>query len=325
MLRVNKGDSNDLWVNASRNKTLSNPTYLFAMEHKVSGDKLYFIPQNITNQAAYYGTPDNDPRVDVLRFFESEASNNLTGGTRAFYYQLSPSLLNRSLGTANNTDSEWIFQNWRNSTTGEFGVYVDSTNSGETIIPTGKWWVDGVLIDSSYYEYRVFDNDNISFSIRIEDASLYDGQIFQYQFQTSLGRLFQGTLYLASLNELTAYEPWTYYNLPEPDSLPGGLGVDTIYPTTYLGQTRIYIENSGWYYYRIYEQTSKTNLAPSFSKFIVDEGTLYVEPSPPTEQTYEGYSNEEIIVYGEGTPTNHILQESAYHILTENNELLTQE
>ena len=59
---------------------------------------------------------------------------------------------------------------------------------------------------------------------------------------------------------------------------------------------------------------------------MVDEGTLYLYPPPPDEVSYEGYSTDEIIIYDEDRiPTNHILQENEYHLLTENNELLTQE
>jgi len=167
MLKISANTDNIVWVNASRNKTLSNPTYLMSLEHKVSGERKYFIPENITSISG--GTSD-DPRVDIFKF----------------------------------------------------GVF----ESGESL----------------------------------------------------------------------------------------------------TGSTSISLENYGWYYYRIYEQTSQTNLNPLLTTGVVDEGTLYLYPPPPDEVSYQGYSTNEIVIYDEDkTPTNHILQENEYHLLTENNELLTQE
>jgi hypothetical protein len=141
MLKISANTDNTIWVNASRNKTLSNPTYLMSLEHKVSGERKYFIPQNITSFSGST-TYQEDPRVDLLKFGVYDTGENLTGVT-----------------------------------------------------------------------------------------------------------------------------------------------------------TNISLENYGWYYYRIYEQTSQINLNPLLTTGVVDEGTLYLYPPPPNEVNYTGYSNNDIIVY----------------------------
>lgn len=473
MLKISANTSNNVWVNASRNKSLSSPTYLMSLEHRVSGDKKYFIPQNTTNNNGYNGTPDNDPRVDVFtisvdnnstitppqsiniqgftnglrdltryngiwdkyelnlrvrspiyicdddayiitykhrdyddlwlmgldddtailsmfeaaipfsgcgstfsglinvaifgnteytpplieaftsykgQYFFREGTftnignnqdtltityldrtypieyENLTGGTRAFYYQKSPSLQNPTLGYTANKYNSYVFQQVISTTEGVFGVYVDSSNPSEYVFQT-IFEVDGVPVDPTYVNAVSYGNGNIGGTIDINvDSQLYDGKVLYYRLQTNLGNIFEGTLYLASMSELNRYKPWEYYNLTSPIYDPGNKLSFSI-PTTYLGITNIYLDNPGWYYYRIYEQTSKTNLNPSLTTDIVDEGTLYLYPKPPDEVSYTGYSTNDITIYYDEDMyiPSHILQENAFHILTENNELLTQE
>lgn len=322
MLKTSANTDNIIWVNASRNKTLNNPTYLMSLEHRVSGDKKYFIPQNISS---FSGSTEVDPRVDIFKFGVYESGENLTGGTRAFYYQKSPSLLNFSLGTSGNQDNLYIFQQYQNLVSGTFGVYIDSINPTEYVFQA-IWEIDDIPIPSGSVNIDDWGNDNIGISVSLNAGDeFFNGTKFYYRFQTNLARVFEGIIYLASMSELTTYTPWTYYGFPAPIGFPNQKFSVPI-PTTYLGITNITLENYGWYYYRIYEQTSKINLNPSLTTDVVDEGTLYLYPAPPDEVSYTGYSNSEITIYDEDkVPTNHILQENEYHLLTENNELLTQE
>ena len=329
MLKISANTDNTIWVNASRNKTLSSPTYLMSLQHKVSGEKKYFIPQNRTN-VGWVPASDtnnvypvlNDPRVDLFKFGVYESDENLTGGTRAFTYKVSPTLINPN---ASPTNEIYIYQNRKNSTTGEFGVYFDGIVFGESVFQV-KFWFNDVELDSSDIVIRDYGNGNQG------GAYMFDGSTnpeyrevgeWRYRIQTTLGRAFEGEMYIASWYELNQ-EPWDDINYPEPQGIPGG--DNTNYPLVYVGTTNISLENSGWYYYRIYEQTSRTNLNPLFTTDVVDEGTLYLYPAPPDEVSYEGYSTGDIVIYDDdNVSTNHILQENDYHLLTENNELLTQE
>jgi len=319
MLKISANTDNIIWVNASRNKTLSNPTYLMSLEHQVSGERKYFIPQNISS---FSGSTTGDPRVDIFKFGVYESGENLTGGTRAFYYQKSPSISNPNIV---NQDNLYIYQRYINPSNGEFGVYIDSVNSGENIFQA-EWEIDDVSVPSGSVNINSWGNDNIGISVDLTATdSFFNGTKFYYRFQTNLARVFEGVLYLANMSELTQYTPWTYYGFSAPLNQPNSKFSVSI-PTTYLGTTNISLENAGWYYYKIREQLSKVNLNPLLTTGVVDEGTLYLYPTPPDEVSYGGYSTSDIIVYDEDNIyTNHILQENEYHLLTENNELLTQE
>ena len=87
MLKISANTDNTIWVNASRNKTLTNPTYLMSLEHQVSGDRTYFIPQNISS---FSGSSAYDPRVDVFKFGVYEEGVNLTGGTKGWLWKVAP-------------------------------------------------------------------------------------------------------------------------------------------------------------------------------------------------------------------------------------------
>ncbi len=144
MIRTSANTENIIWVNASRNKTLSSPTYMMGITHQVNQNFIKrFIPNNITSIS---GTTIDNPRADLFKFGINDGVENLTGGT------------------------------------------------------TG-------------------------------------------------------------------------------------------------GTTNIIIEDYGWYYYRIYEQTSPTNLNPLYATDVVDEGILYIIPPDTTEITYTGYSNNNITIY----------------------------
>lgn len=291
MLKISANTDNTIWVNASRNKTLSSPTYLMSLQHKVSGEKKYFIPQNISSSSVSYV---EDPRVDVFKFGVYDSDENLTGGTRAFTYKVSPTLVNSNSSPSNQV---YIYQNVRNSTDGEFGVYYDGLSPIEHIFQV-KFWFNDVEVDSSDVIIRNFGSGNQGGVYRFNsstDSDYREVGKWRYRIQTTQSRIFEGEMFIASWNELITEQPWLSVNYPQPSSIPGG--DNTNYPLVYVGDTSISLENSGWYYYRIYEQTSRTNLNPLSTTDVVDEGTLYLYPAPPDEVSYEGYSNNEIIVY----------------------------
>ena len=84
----------------------------------------------------------------------------------------------------------------------------------------------------------------------------------------------------------------------------------------------INIDEVGQFFYSIREQVSSTNLNPSLSGDKLEEGILIVSTDFTDTYYYSGGTGE---VYYPDTQTYHILQEDEFHLLTENNELLTQE
>ena len=83
MLYIEGNKFNEVYTSVSPHKTISNPTYLMCLEHAQSGKRYSFIPQNVTS---FTGSPYNN-RYDLFRFKVSESGVNLTGGTRAWYWQ----------------------------------------------------------------------------------------------------------------------------------------------------------------------------------------------------------------------------------------------
>ena len=53
----------------------------------------------------------------------------------------------------------------------------------------------------------------------------------------------------------------------------------------------------GMYYYKIYEQVSSSNLDPSLSHDVLDEGIMYVNKDGDITPSYTGYSNNSISIY----------------------------
>jgi hypothetical protein len=293
MIRTSANTENTLWVNASRNKTLSNPTYMMGIQHQVNSNFVKrFIPQNVTPQS---GTTIENPRVDLFNVTFSGSGENLTGGTRAWYYQISPTIQYSGLTQSANKDNRYIFMSWEANTPpeGEWGVYIDSPNVGE-VVTGGTWTIDGVSVPLE--QILDFGKGNIGISVWV-DGSNTSGTTYEYSFTTNSGRTFSDTLYLASMDEIDEYKPWDYYtSSPCNVSILPSEGCIS-FPTTYLGKTTVDIEDYGWYYYKIYEQTSKINLNPSLATDIVDEGILYIIPPETTQVEYTGYSNNNITIY----------------------------
>ena len=325
MLKISANTDNTIWVNASRNKTLSNPTYLMSLEHRVSGDRTYFIPQNITS---FSGSTAYDPRVDVFKFGVYETGVNLTGGTRAWYWQTPPNVVNddaKLKGTGKSYPVQTLFLT---SGLNIFTVWFDWEDVNDRMDDVNDTGFTVTLNDIVYTGItEVFrdpkgggiDRASIGVNPSIIGFPLNQIEKISYTGTTTGGTSLSNTIYIANWEELRLYEPWRYYGDSSPNS-------NKSYPITYLGETSINLKDYGWYYYRIYEQTSQTNLNPSLATNIVDEGTLYLYPPPPDEVSYTGYSTSEITIYDEDkVPTYHILQENEYHLLTENNELLRQE
>ena len=309
MIRTSANTENTLWVNASRNKTLSNPTYMMSITHQVNQNFVRrFIPQNVTPQS---GTTIENPRVDLFNITFSDSYENLTGGTRAWYYTYPPSVI---AGYQNNPNAvnlkgtgnsyprmaiwdsdlfinnvmtimfDWSDVNDRMDDVNDTGFTVNindiqftggTTNISREPIPGTSETIDRALLEINFFTSPVPLNE-------IEKIS--------YTGTTTGGTVMTNTIYVANGLQVSDNEPWTYY---------GDVSVNTSrsYPITFLGKTTVDIEDYGWYYYKIYEQTSPINLNPSLTTDVVDEGILYVIPPDTDESVYTGYSNNNITIY----------------------------
>lgn len=318
MLYIKSNQFNTVYTSVSPHKTISNPTYLMCLEHAQSGKKYSFIPQNITS---FSGSPYND-RYDLFRFKVSESGVDLTGGTRAWYYQVSPTIQYANLTQSANKGNRYIFMSWEVDSQpdidGEWGVYIDSPNVGE-VVTGGTWTIDGTSVPLE----RILDfgKGNIGISIWMEDPYL-DGKVHEYSFTTNSGRTFSDTLYLATMNEVNTIRPWNYHSSTCNVSVDPREGC-TGYPTTYLGDTTVNIDEVGQFYYSIREQVSPINTTCSLSGDKLESGLLYLTQDFTDTYYYTGGT---VNVYDPTeTETYHILQEDDFHILTENNNLLTQD
>lgn len=327
MLKISANTDNIIWVNASRNKTLSNPTYLMSLEHKVSGDRKYFIPQNITSFSGRT-TYQEDPRVDLFKFGVYESGENLTGGTRSWFSLNSPNYVNDDVRLKGTGKSYPNMYPWQSSSFGVISFQFDWEDVNDRMDDVNDTGFTITFNDILYTGNTIVVRDSrgggtdevrIATIVGVLGFPLNEIEKISYTGTSTGGTSISNTIYVANWEEVAATLPWKYYGDELYDSYKS-------YPITPLGTTNISLENYGWYYYRIYEQKSQTNLNPLLTTGVVDEGTLYLYPPPPDEVSYEGYSTDEIIIYDEDrTSTNHILQENEYHLLTENNELLTQE
>lgn len=314
MLYIESNKFNTVYTTVSPHKTLSNPTYLMCVEHAQSGKKWSFIPQNVTS---FTGSPYND-RYDLFRFKVAESGVDLTGGTRAWYYQVSPTIQYANLTQSANKGNRYIYMSWEGSPDGEWGVYIDSPNVGE-VVTGGTWNIDGTSVPLE----RILDfgKGNIGIAVWIEDPYL-DGKIHEYSFTTNSGRTFSDTLYLATMNEIDTIQPWNYLNSNCNVGVSPSGGC-TGYATAYVGETTVDIDEVGQFYYSIREQTSKINTNCSLSGDKLETGLLYLTQDFTDTYYYTGGT---VNVYDPTeTDTYHILQEDEFHILTENNDLLTQE
>ena len=324
MLKISANTDNTIWVNASRNKTLSNPTYLMSLEHKVSGDRKYFIPQNITSFSGRT-TYQEDPRVDLFKFGVYESGENLTGGTRSWYWLRSPNYVNDDVRLKGTGKSYPMTNLWQIIGLNIFIVQFDWEDVNDRMDDVNDTGFTININDQPYTgltsvlrETRGGGTDEGRVAINPTDLGFPLNEIekISYTGTTTGGTSISNTIYVANWEEVAATLPWNYYGDVSPN-------IYKSYPITPLGTTSVNIDEVGQFYYSIREQSSPININCSSSGEKLEEGLLYLTQDFTDTYYYTGgtvnvYDPTEI-------PTYHILQEDEYHLLTENNDLLTQE
>ena len=321
MLYIEGNKFNTVYTSVSPHKTLSNPTYLMCVEHAQSGKKWSFIPQNVTS---FTGSPYND-RYDLFRFKVAESGENLTGGTRNWYGQNSPNYVNDDVRLKGTGKSYPNMYPWQSSTFGVISFqfdWEDVNDRMDDVNDTGfTITFNDILYTGTTFVARDSrgggtDEVRIATIVGILGFPLNEIEKISYTGTSTGGTSISNTIYVANWEEVAAAEPWKYYG----DELYDGL---KSYPITPLGETTVNIDEVGQFYYSIREQSSPININCSLSGDKLEEGLLYLTQDFTDTYYYTGGT---VNVYDPTeTPTYHILQEDEYHLLTENNDLLTQE
>ena len=323
MLYIESNKFNTVYTTVSPHKTLSNPTYLMCVEHAQSGKKWSFIPQNVTS---FTGSPYND-RYDLFRFKVAESGVDLTGGTRAWYYQYPPNVVYNDARYKGTGKSYPIMKVWTEEELGILEIYFDWSDlndrmddindTGFTISYNDVIYTSGNIVQRPA-RGGFIDRATSSFTLSSLGMPLNEIEKISYTGITTGGTIMTNTIYVANWEEVSSSQPWRYYgdNNDTPTGYPA-------FPITFLGETTVDIDEVGQFYYSIREQTSKINTNCSLSGDKLETGLLYLTQDFTDTYYYTGGT---VNVYDPTeTDTYHILQEDEYHILTENNNLLTQD
>jgi len=321
MLYIEGNKFNTVYTSVSPHKTISNPTYLMCLEHAQSGKRWSFIPQNVTS---FSGSPYNN-RYDLFRFKVAESGENLTGGTRNWYSQNSPNYVNDDVRLKGTGKSYPSMYPWQSSSFGVISFQFDWEDVNDRMDDVNDTGFTITFNDVLYTGNTIIVRDSrgggtdevrIATTIPILGFPLNEIEKISYTGTSTGGTSISNTIYVANWEEVAAAEPWTYYG----DELYDGL---KSYPITPLGETIVNIDEVGQFYYSIREQSSPINIDCSLSGDKLEEGLLYLTQDFTDTYYYTGGT---VNVYDPTeTPTYHILQEDEYHLLTENNDLLTQE
>jgi len=287
-----------------------------SLTHQQTGKRWSFIPQNITNIS---GSPYNQ-RYDLFKFNISESGVNLTGGTNVWYWQTPPSSVygdSRYSGTGiNYLRLQPIVPNLF----GTISLYVDFDNENEQLTG-GTMTLNGESLSSIVVEDSLSPYNN-AWNIRgtlSTTNGLYDksGKL-EISAQSNSGNTYGGTYYVVSISSINSIQPWTYYGY---DNISQIILVNL--PITYLETPTVDIDEIGEFRYSIREQINPVNLNPEYTTEILETGLAYVYQA--FSDIYYDKGGDDVVYNPSAPETYHILQENEYHILTENNDLLTQE
>ena len=321
MLYIEGNKFNTVYTSVSPHKTISNPTYLMCLEHAQSGKRWSFIPQNVTS---FSGSPYNN-RYDLFRFKVAESGENLTGGTRNWYWLRSPNYVNDDVRLKGTGKSYPNMYPWVASSFGVISFQFDWEDVNDRMDDVNDTGFTITFNDILYTGNTIVVRDSrgggtdevrIATIVGVLGFPLNEIEKISYTGTSTGGTSISNTIYVANWEEVNAAKPWKYYGDEEYDSLKS-------YPITPLGETIVNIDEVGQFYYSIREQSSPINIDCSLSGDKLEEGLLYLTQDFTDTYYYTGGT---VNVYDPTeTPTYHILQEDEYHLLTENNDLLTQE
>ena len=279
MLYLTGNSENIIYTNVSVNKELSNPTYLMSLTHQQTLKKWTFIPQNITPQS---GTPYNS-RYDIFKFnlVDENTPEDLTGGTRAWYYQSSPNY-----------------------------VYDDARFQGTGLsYPKMNLWTENLNFFAVQFDWadtddRMDDVNDTGFTVTINDApytgntsvfrqsqggGIDEGRIANVQPNTFTnppipfedvykisytgtstgGTSMTGTIYVPTGQQVIDAKPWEYYGDMSPI-------YNKSYPITHINTPNIEVDEIGEFRYAIYEEANPVGLNTSTAYNQLEVGLAYI-------------------------------------------------
>lgn len=289
MLYLTGNSDNVIYTDVSSIKELSSPTYLMSLTHSQTGRKWTFIPQDISAQS---GTPYNN-RYDLFKFNISATTENLTGGTLAFY---------------------WKPPMWYTEDDDQRYTYTDQTSFGQQVIAEGVFGVnvlwrvfsdpneeitggtmtlDGISLPVVIQKLTLPQFDTRTWLIRgvisSGDGSYSAKGLMEVNYQTNSGNTHSERYYVTSHETLWEKKPWQYYGY---NTMLEALRAQL--PITYLDTPVVNIDEIGEFRYSIYEQINPINLNPSLAYNQLEVGLAYITEgftdifydSPDTSDVY---------------------------------------
>ena len=275
MLYLTGNSENIIYTNVSVNKELSNPTYLMSLTHQQTLKKWTFIPQNITPQS---GSPYNQ-RYDLFKFnlVDENTPEDLTGGTRAWYFQ-SPAALVYDDARYKGTGRSYPKLSLWTSALNFFNVIFDwsDTNdrmddvndTGFTVTINDILWTGATLVIRQPGGGGL-DEGRIAMTTSTSPVPLEDVYKISYTGTSTGGTSMTGTIYVPNGITVSSMEPWKYYG----DAFPNYLAS---YPVTHLNTPNIEVDEIGEFRYAIYEQANPLNLNTSLAYNQLEVGLAYI-------------------------------------------------
>lgn len=266
MLYLSANSENVIYTEVSANKTLSNPTYLMSLTHAQTGKNWSFIPQNVSS---YSGSPYND-RYDIFKFTISGGTQNLTGGTLAYYHQWPPAVVYQDSRNAG-TDKWYLILNPVLSFVGQHQLRYDFSDpnieiTGATVTLDGTSLTIGSIQNETSLGQNVW---NIIATLSSGEMDL-EGEL-EVTAETNSGTTLTKTWYVTSLSNVFNVEPWTFYGYDDKGDIIG-----KTLPVTHIDTPFINIDEIGEFAYSIREQSNPINLTPSLAMEKLEVGLAYI-------------------------------------------------
>ena len=265
MLYLSANTNNVIYTSVSVHKTLSKPTYLMTLTHQQTGKRWSFIPQNISS---FSGSPYNQ-RYDLFKFNISATTENLTGGTLAYYHENTPAQVYQDSRYAG-TDMWYLIINPIISVVGVHQLRYDFSDKNMEI--TGATvTLDGVSLpvvaiqkDDSFGQNTWYIQTNVS------GGNLTLSGKLEISAETNSGTTMTNSWYVSSMSNVYNVEPWTLYGYTKEDI------VNLTLPTTYIDTPSVNIDEIGEFRYSIREQVNPININPAYTTESLENGLAYV-------------------------------------------------
>ncbi len=265
MLYLSANSENVIYTEVSANKTLSSPTYLMSLTHAQTGKRWSFIPQNVTSIS---GTPYN-ARYDLFKFNISATTENLSGGTCAWYWQHPPCMVYEDARFSGTNQTYVRDQIIVSNVVRNIFITRDFSSPNEQITG-GTLTADGVSLTPTWNGNITLFGNVWSFSSALSGPN-YGAVVIDYEFTTNSGNTYSDTIYTTDINEVYDTEVWRQYGTDE--SSPD---FTKTYPLTYLTTPVINIDEIGEFTYSIREQLNPINLNPSLAMNQLEVGLAYI-------------------------------------------------